>query len=70
MDNKILRNVLSREEMRGVIGGKLPNFENNCHSDCSPDGANTCASADCPNSYCATYHCGPSNTRIHSCQYQ
>ena len=60
---------LNREEMRTITGGIIyPGGD--CMSDCSTTGENTCASPSCPNSYCATYHCGPRDVRIYSCQYQ
>jgi hypothetical protein len=70
--------VLKREEMREIKAGgggfahSAPPDEpgtDECKSTCTPDN-DTCAEPGCPNSYCATYHCGPSNIRINSCQYQ
>lgn len=65
-----LKNALSREQMRVINGGiNNPNLKE-CKSDCEIGGVNTCATTDCPKSYCATIFCGPSNVRIYSCQYQ
>ncbi len=61
---KNFKNTMSRAEMRTIEGGRRP-----CQDDCEV-GNDKCASVSYPNSYCAIKHCGPSNIRIHSCQYQ
>lgn len=70
---------LSREEMKdisgGFFGGTSGGFDGGgvCQSDCSPTGPNTCATPDCPNSYCAQLSCHVTETLIvrrNSCQYQ
>lgn len=75
MKSRIFKNPLTRGEMREIKGGiqnylAPPPEAGDCKSECDPFGPNTCKTSDCPNSYCATYHCGPSNIRIHNCQYQ